>query len=73
MNDTLTANAALKELEELKDMIANARGEQDVSKWEKDINSLHITANGQTPDYMEITEEAARIMKESALRNCILQ
>ena len=52
--------------EELKDMIANARGEQDVSKWEKDIDSL--TYNCECIgicDYMEITEEAARIMKES--------
>ena len=47
-------------------LIANARGGQDVSKWEKDIDSL--TYNCECIgicDYMEITEEAARIMKES--------
>ncbi len=63
---TYDYECCIERIEELKDMIANARGEQDVSKWEKDIDSL--TYNCECIgicDYMEITEEAARIMKES--------
>lgn len=63
---TYDYEGCIERIEELKDMIANARGEQDVSKWEKDIDSL--TYNCECIgicDYMEITEEAARIMKES--------
>ena len=63
---TYDYECCIERIEELKDMIANAIGEQDVSKWEKDIDSL--TYNCECIgicDYMEITEEAARIMKES--------
>ena len=42
---TYDYECCIERIEELKDMIANARGEQDVSNGRKILIPLHITAN----------------------------